>query len=31
MKKIMLIDKICGYDTWESNPLVVVYSFELLD
>ena len=27
----MFIDKICGYDTWESNPLVVAYSFELVD
>ena len=27
----ILIDKICGYDTWESNPLVVVYSFKLSD
>ena len=27
----ILIDKICGYDTWESNPWVVAYSFELVD
>ena len=27
----ILIDKICGYDTWESNPFVVAYSFELVD
>lgn len=26
-----LIDKICGKGTWESNPLVVAYSFELVD
>ena len=26
-----LIDKISGKGTWESNPLVVVYSFELVD
>jgi hypothetical protein len=27
----ILIDKICGYDTWENNPFVVAYSFELVD
>lgn len=27
----ILIDKICGYGTWESNPWVAVYSFELVD
>ena len=27
----ILIDKICGCDTWESNPWVVAYSFELVD
>ena len=26
-----LIDKISGRGTWESNPLVVAYSFELVD
>ena len=26
-----LIDKVCGRGTWESNPLVVAYSFELVD
>ena len=26
-----LIDKVCGRGTWESNPLVWVYSFELID
>ena len=26
-----LIDKISGKDTWESNPLVAAYSFELID
>ena len=26
-----LIDKVSGKGTWESNPLVVVYSFELVD
>ena len=26
-----LIDKISGKGTWESNPLVVAYSFELVD
>ena len=26
-----LIDKICGKGTWESNPLVEVYTFELID
>lgn len=26
-----LIDKISGKGTWESNPLVAVYSFELVD
>ena len=26
-----LIDKICGKGTWESNPWVVAYSFELVD
>ena len=26
-----LIDAISGKGTWESNPLVVVYSFELID
>lgn len=26
-----LIDKVCGRGTWESNPLVWVYSFELVD
>ena len=26
-----LIDKVSGKGTWESNPLVVAYSFELLD
>ena len=26
-----LIDKISGNGTWESNPLVVAYSFELVD
>ena len=26
-----LIDKISGNDTWESNPLVAAYSFELVD
>lgn len=26
-----LIDKISGKDTWENNPWVVVYSFELVD
>lgn len=26
-----LIDNVSGKGTWESNPLVVVYSFELLD
>lgn len=26
-----LIDKISGKGTWESNPFVVVYSFELVD
>lgn len=28
---ISLIDKIMGKDTWESNPWVVAYSFELVD
>ena len=27
----VFIDKICGYDTWEDNPWVVAYSFELVD
>ena len=27
----VLIDKISGRGTWESNPWVVVYSFELVD
>lgn len=27
----IFIDKICGYGTWESNPWVVAYSFELVD
>lgn len=26
-----LIDKISGYGTWESNPYVFVYDFELVD
>lgn len=26
-----LIDKVSGKGTWESNPLVVAYSFELVD
>lgn len=26
-----LIDKVSGNDTWESNPWVVAYSFELVD
>lgn len=26
-----LIDKVCGRGTWESNPWVVAYSFELVD
>lgn len=26
-----LIDKVCGKGTWESNPWVVAYSFELVD
>ena len=26
-----LIYKVCGGETWESNPLVVAYSFELVD
>lgn len=26
-----LIDEVCGRGTWESNPLVVAYSFELVD
>ena len=26
-----LIDKICGKGTWESNPLVFVYEFTLID
>ena len=26
-----LIDKICGKGTWERNPLVWVYDFELID
>ncbi len=26
-----LIDKVCGHGIWESNPLVWVYSFELVD
>lgn len=26
-----LIDKISGNGTWESNPLVIAYSFELID
>ena len=26
-----LIDKVSGRGTWESNPLVWVYSFELVD
>ena len=26
-----LIDDVCGRGTWESNPLVVAYSFELVD
>lgn len=26
-----LIDKVSGKGTWDSNPLVVVYSFKLLD
>ena len=26
-----LIDKVCGRGIWESNPLVWVYSFELVD
>lgn len=26
-----LIDKVCGRGTWESNPLVWVYSFERVD
>lgn len=26
-----LIDKVSGYGTWNSNPLVFVYSFELVD
>ena len=28
---ISLIDKISGKGTWENNPWVVVYSFELVD
>lgn len=27
----ILIDKICGKGTWDSNPWVYVYTFELLD
>lgn len=27
----MLIDKICGYGTWERNPWVVAYEFEKVD
>lgn len=27
----IFIDKICGYDTWESNPWVAAYSLELVD
>lgn len=26
-----LIDKICGKGTWENNPFVAAYSFELVD
>ena len=26
-----LIDKVCGKGTWESNPYVFVYDFELID
>lgn len=26
-----LICKICGCDTWERNPFVLVYEFELVD
>lgn len=26
-----LIDKVCGRGTWESNPWMVAYSFELVD
>ena len=26
-----LIDKVSGKGTWESNPLVAAYSFELID
>mgnify|MGYP000897351177 CR=1 FL=1 len=28
---VYLIDKISGKGTWESNPFVVAYSFELID
>ena len=27
----LLIDKVSGKGTWESNPWVVAYSFELVD
>lgn len=27
----VLIDKVCGKGTWERNPLVWVYEFELMD
>lgn len=30
-RKWYLIDKISGKGTWENNPLVVAYSFELVD
>ena len=25
------MDRIAGYDTWESNPYVWVYDFELVE
>ena len=31
LRKWYLIDKISGKGTWESNPWVVAYSFELID
>lgn len=27
----IFIDKICGYGTWEGNPWVIAYNFELVD
>lgn len=30
MKKIMFIDRISGKGTWDSNPYVFVYDFEIV-